>query len=104
MISSENPCFVSYIILPLFSGHYFSQEITLGIDKIFSLPPLPLGQREPGQMGPDHFNTKTIQHGPLDPLTFNWYIHHDHTNNSEHKFLVHYIVLCSTKYVTIYIK
>ena len=53
-------CFVWYIILPLFSSHYFSQEITLGRDNRLNFPPLPLGQREPGQRGPAHFNTKTI--------------------------------------------
>ena len=41
-----------------------------------NFPPLPLGQREPGQRGPGHFNTKTIQHGPLCPLTYNGYIFH----------------------------
>ena len=65
-----------YIILPLFSSHYFSQEITLGRDNRLNFPPLPLGQREPGQRGPAHFNTKTIQHGPLSPRTFDGYIFH----------------------------
>ena len=65
-----------YIILPLFSSHYFSQEITLGRDDRLNFPPLPLGQREPGQRGPAHFNTKTIQHGPLCPRTFDGYIFH----------------------------
>ena len=65
-----------YIILPLFSSHYFSREIDLGRDNRLSFLPLPLGQREPGQRGPAHFNTKTIQHGPLCPRTFNGYIFH----------------------------
>ena len=43
---------------------------------MLSYPPLPLGQREPGQRGPAHFNTKTIQHGPLCPRTFDGYIFH----------------------------
>ena len=66
-------CFVWYIILPLFSSH---QEITLGRDNRLNFSPLPLGQREPGQRGPAHFNTKTIQHGPLCPRTFNGYTFH----------------------------
>ena len=61
-----------YIIL--FSSHYFSQEITLGRDNRLNFPPLPLGQREPVQRGPAHFNTKTIQHGPLCPRTSDGYI------------------------------
>ena len=69
-------CFVWYNILPLFSIHYFSQEITLGRDNRLNFPPLHLGQREPGQRGPAHFNTKTIQHGPLCPRTFDGYIFH----------------------------
>ena len=69
-------CFVWYIILPLFSSHYFSQEITLGWDSRQNFPSLPLGQREPGQRGPAHFNTKTIRHGPLCPRTFNGYTFH----------------------------
>ena len=67
---------MSYIISPLFSSHYFSQEINLGRDNRLNFPPLPLGQREPGQRGSSHFNTKTIQHGPLCPQTFNEYIFH----------------------------
>ena len=65
-----------YIILPLFCSHYFSQEITLGRNNRLNFPPLPPGQKEPGQRGPGHFNTKTIQHGPLCPLTFNRFIFH----------------------------
>ena len=65
-----------YIILLLFSSHYFRQEITLGRDNRLNFPPLPLGQREPGQRGPAHFNTKTIKHGPLCPRTFDGYIFH----------------------------
>ena len=64
-------CFVWYIIFPLFSILYFSPEITLGRVNIFSSPPLPLGQR-----GPGYFKTKTIQHGPLCPLTFNGCMFH----------------------------
>ena len=71
MIYSENPLFVWYIILPLSSSLYFSREITLRIDNIFSFPPLPLGQRGPGL-----FNTKNINHAPLCPLTFNGCIYH----------------------------
>ena len=101
-------CFVWYIILPLFSSHYFSQEITLGRDNRFSFPPLPLGQRGPGQRGPDHFNTKTIQHGPLFPwppfsAKFPW-VHVSQSSPSEQKYLVYYLELCPTKHVTIYIK
>ena len=43
---------------------------------MLSYPPLPLGQREPGQRGQAHFNTKTIRHGPLCPRTFDGYIFH----------------------------
>ena len=74
MISSKNLLFcVVHSILPLYSSYYFSQDITLGeiIGPRLNFPPLPLGQREPGQMGAGHFNTKTIQHGPLCPLTYN---------------------------------
>ena len=95
-------CFVWYIILPLFSSHYFSQEITLGRDNRLNFPPLPLGQREPGQRGPAHFNTKTIQHGPLCPRTFDGYIFHKLIPVNE--IFVYYLVLCPTKYVTMYIK
>ena len=90
-------CFLWCIILPLFSSHYFSQEITLGWDNRFSFPSPPLGQRGPGQ-----FNTKTIQHGPLS-ANFQW-IHVSQINPSEQKYLVYYLVLCPKKYVTIYIK
>ena len=69
-------CFEWYIILPLFSSHYLSREINLGRDNRLNSIPLPLGQREPGQRGPAHFNTKTIQHGRLCPRTFNGYIFH----------------------------
>ena len=72
MISSENFLFcVVHYILSLYSSYYFSQEITFGRDDRLNFPPLPLGQREPGQRGAGHFNTKTIQHGPLCPLTYN---------------------------------
>ena len=89
-----------YIILSSFSSHYSSQETTLGRDNSLNFAPLPLGQRGPGQRGPGHFNTRTIQHGPLN-LTW---VHISHTNPSERKYLIYYLVLCPAKHVTIYIK
>ena len=44
-------CFVRFIILPLFSTRYFSQEITLGRDNRPCFPPLPFGQRGARQRG-----------------------------------------------------
>ena len=94
MISSENRLFcVVHYILPLYSTYYFSQEITFGRDNRLNFPPLPLGQREPGQRGAGHFNTKTIQHAwPPLPSNLQW-VDISHTNPSERKYLVYYLVL-----------
>ena len=87
-----------YIILPLFYSRYFSQEITLGKNNRLNFPPPPPGQRELGQRGAGHFNTKTIQYGPICPLTFNGYIFHTLIPVNES-----ILVLCPSKHVTIYI-
>ena len=89
-------CFVWYIILPLFSSHHFSQEITLGRDNRFSFPPLPFGQT-----GPFQYKDHTAW-SPL-PANVQW-VHVSQTNLSERKYLVYYFELCPTKHVTIYIK
>ena len=91
-----------YIILPLFSSHCFSQEITLGRDNRFSFPPLPLGQRGPGQRGPGHFNTKAHTTWPPLPAKFQWV--HVSQRIPVNESIVYYLGLCPTKHVTIYIK
>ena len=87
MISSENLLFrVVHYILPLYSSYYFSQEITFGRDNRLNFPPLPLGQREPGQMGAGH-----TAWPPL-PSNLQW-VDISHTNPSERKYLLYYLVL-----------
>ena len=76
VISSENLLFCVVHYIALFSSHYFSQEIHSGRNNMLNSPPPALGRWEPGRRGPGHFNTKTIQHGPLCPLTFYGYIFH----------------------------
>ena len=102
-LSSEKILFCVVHYIALFSSHYFSQDIPLGGDNMLNSPPLTLGQWEPGQRGPGHFNTKTIQHGPPLPTSLQW-VHISHTNPSERKYLVYYLVLCPTTHATIYIK
>ena len=78
MISSENLLFcVVHYILPLYSSYCFSQEITFGRESRLNFPPLPLGQREPGQRGAGYLQWVDISH----------------TNPSERKYLVYYLVL-----------
>ena len=92
-----------YIILHLFSSLCFSQEITLGRDNRFNFPPLPLGQRGPGQRGPGPFQYKAHTAWPPLPAKFQW-VYVSQRNPSERKYIVYYLELCPTKHVTINIK
>ena len=91
MISSENLLFcVVHYILPLYSSYHFSQEITFGRVNRLNFPPLPLGQREPGQGGggrPFQYKDHTAW-----PPNLQW-VDISHTNPSERKYLVYYLVL-----------
>ena len=94
MISSENLLFcVVHYILPLYSSYYFSQEITFGRDNRLNFAPLSLGQREPGQGGGGRpFRYK--DHTAWPPLPSNLQcVDISHTNPSERKYLVYYLVL-----------
>ena len=94
MISSENLLFcVLHYILPLYSSYYFSQENTFGGDNRLNFPPLPLGQREPGQRGGGSpFQYKDHTAWPPLPSNLQW-VDISHTNPSERKYLVYYLVL-----------
>ena len=97
-------CFVWYIILPLFSSHYVSQEITLGKGNRFSIPPIPNPwTKGASAKGAGLFQYKYHTAWPPLPAKFQW-MHVSQSNPSERKYLVYYLELCSTKHVTIYIK
>ena len=87
-------CFVCYIILPLFSSHCFSQEITLGRDNWAK------GARAKGARP---FQYKAHTAWPPLPAKFQW-VHVSQKNPSKLKYIVYYLELCPTKHVTIYIK
>ena len=92
MISSENLLFcVVHYILPLYSSYYFSQEITFGRDNRLNFPPLPLGQKSQGKGGGAGQYKDHTAWPPL-PSNLQW-VDISHTNPSERKYLVYYLVL-----------